>query len=109
MRLVQLTLAVMTLISASVVFAHEGHGPCASYEATCKSDPSVTGATDKKAKWKAMHSCVAAAAAADTANGQKCTAAMAKHEHHHEMENGSAPTGAPTGGSAPSGAAPSAQ
>jgi hypothetical protein len=93
MRLIQVSFIFALLLSVPQVFAHGDHnGPCSSYEATCKSDPSVTGAADKKAKWKAMHECVKAAAAADATNGPACTAAMAKHHEHH-MEKQAAPSG----------------
>jgi hypothetical protein len=97
MRYIQVSFVAAMLLTSVQSFAHEGHGPCASYEATCKSDPSVTGATDKKAKWGAMHSCVAAAAKADTANGQKCTDMMAKHHHDHmgTMNKEAAPAATP--------------
>ena len=56
MRFVPVTLAVtfamMTLLSASMAFAHE-HA-CAAYEATCNNDQTVTTAPNKKAKWQAM-------------------------------------------------------
>lgn len=92
MRIIRILFAFALLVSATQAFAHhDKNGPCSSYEATCKTDPSVTGATDKKAKWKAMHACVAAAAKADTANGQKCTDAMAKHHKEHGGAEGAAP------------------
>ena len=97
MRYIQVSFVAAMLLTSVQSFAHEGHGPCASYEATCKSDASVTGATDKKAKWKAMHSCVAAAAAADTGpNGAKCTAMMEKH-HQHMDKGAPAATSTPAG------------
>lgn len=88
MRYFKVVLAVTFLFSAAQAFAeHGGNGPCSAYEATCKSDPSVTGATGK-AKWKAMHECVSAAAKADTANGQKCLDAQAKHKGHGKHSGG---------------------
>ena len=87
MRSIQLVIALSFILSAANAFAdHDGkgekNGPCKTYMETCKSDPSVTGAADKKAKWAAMHSCVTTAATADKANGQACMDAQAKHKHN---------------------------
>jgi len=85
MRFIQISLALVFLFSAAQSFAGHEHknGPCSAYEATCESDASVTSATDKKAKWAAKHACIAAAAKADTANGQACADRMAKHDEKH--------------------------
>jgi hypothetical protein len=106
MRSIQVLLAIAFMLSATQSFAHhdDKNGPCASYRVTCKDDPSVTGATDHKAKWKAMQACVSAAAAADTTsgNGPKCTAAMAHHKGGHMMEGDKgAPAAAPTNQATP--------
>ena len=84
MRSIQVVLAVAFLFSSAQSFArHEGKGgACNGYEKTCESDASVTGAADKKAKWEAKKACITAAATADTANGQKCLDAQAKHKKH---------------------------
>ena len=83
MRSIKIAFTFALLFSALPAFAeHDGKGPCSTYQATCKSDPSVTGATNKKSKWKAMGACVTAAATADTANGQKCPTAKANHKKH---------------------------
>ena len=83
MRTIKIAFTFTLLFSALPAFAEHGRsGPCSSYEATCKTDPSVTGATDKKTKHQAMGACVTAAATADTANGQKCLTAKANHKKH---------------------------
>ena len=86
MRTLQLVFAATLLLSALPALAEHGHGkggtgPCSAYEATCKTDASVTGAADKKAKHAAMKACISAAAQADATNGAACTAAMAKHKN----------------------------
>jgi len=99
MRITKIIFAVVFLFSAAQAFAHDDEGksgPCSSYFATCKSDPSVTGAKGK-AKWKAMHECVTAAAKADTANGQACLDAQAKH-HDHGHKHGGNESATPTEG-----------
>ena len=87
MRMIQALLTIAVLSTTTLAFAdkdgdggHKGHGngACKAYFETCKNDPSVTGAADKKAKHQAMKACVAAAATADTANGPACTAELAK-------------------------------
>lgn len=90
MRSIQIILAVAFLLSSVQAFAHHDEA-CKTYAEACKSDPSVTGATAKKAKWKAMDACVTNAAKADTANGQKCLDAKAKHHggHMHGAGNSS--------------------
>jgi hypothetical protein len=87
MRSIQVILAAAFLLSSVQAFAHEG--ACKTYAETCKSDPSVTAATGKKAKWQAMDACVTTAAKADTTNGQKCLDEKAKHHHHPEGANSS--------------------
>jgi hypothetical protein len=93
MRSIQVVFAIVFMFSAAQAFAHheDKNGPCKSYIDTCKEDPSVTSAIGKKAKHKAMHACVAAAAKTDAANGQKCVDAMAKHKKEHAMHDEAAP------------------
>jgi len=88
MRSIQIIVAAAFLLSSVQAFAHH-EGACKTYADTCKSDPSVTAATGKKAKCQAMDACVTTAAKADTANGQKCLDEKAKHEKHHEGANSS--------------------
>jgi hypothetical protein len=82
MRYLSVLFALACSLLTVQAFAHHGgkSGPCSAYQATCLSDPSVTGATDKRSKWAAMHGCVSAAAKADTGtgNGQKCLDLQAK-------------------------------
>jgi hypothetical protein len=86
MRSFQIAFAASLLLATAPAFAHHAgaSGPCSAYVPACKTDASVTGAADKKAKWQAMSACVSAAAKADTANGQKCVDAQAKHEAHEK-------------------------
>src|SRR5271170_3513536 len=95
MRKIHGAVATAFLFTSVLAFAHHGdkNGPCSSYEATCKSDASVTGAADKGAKRKAMHECVKTAAAADTANGPACTTAMEKHHKGTHEKGAAAPEG----------------
>jgi hypothetical protein len=88
MRSIQVIVAAAFLLSSVQAFAHEG--ACKTYAETCKSDPSVTAATGKKAKWQAMDACVTTAAKADTANGQKCLDEKAKHHHGANNSSGAA-------------------
>lgn len=87
MRMIQSLVLIAVLSSTTLLFAgdkeghHKGHkGACKAYFETCKNDPSVTGAADKKAKHEAMKACVTAAATADTANGQACLDHMSKEK-----------------------------
>ena len=84
MNILKSMVVVGILFTSVQSFAHheEKNGPCSAYKTTCKADPTVTAATDKKAKWKAEEACVKAAATADTANGSACTAEIAKHHKH---------------------------
>ena len=93
MRSIQVIVAAAFLLSSVQAFAHQD-GACKTYADTCKSDPSVTGATGK-AKGKAMNACVTTAAKADTANGQKCLDEKAKHHHHGASDSSGAATPAP--------------
>ncbi len=91
MRSIQIVFVSAFLLSGAQAFAApHGNGPCAAYVATCKSDASVTGATDKKAKWEAMSSCVAKAAAADGDKGKACQDAQARMEKMHMMHKNGA-------------------
>jgi len=86
MRLTKVLIAISLLSSATAFARHDrDKGPCSSYMTTCKEDPSVTGATDKDAKWKAMKACVTKAATADSDNGKKCLDAQAKHEEKKDQ------------------------
>jgi hypothetical protein len=78
MRIISTVLATGLLFS---VAAHAHGGPCMNYVKTCKADPSVSGATDKRA---AMEACVSGAAAKDTTNGEKCMQWQAKHHAEHD-------------------------
>jgi hypothetical protein len=83
MRLVQVILAAACVFSATLSFAdHDKNGgPCSAYVQTCKADTQVKAATDQKARWEAMGTCISAAAKADATNGPACLAMMAKHKH----------------------------
>jgi hypothetical protein len=88
MRLIYVLATIACVFTAAQSYAdHEApHGPCSSYFPSCKSDSAVTAASKPKEKWHAMHECVWRAAKADSANGQKCLDAMAKHKAEHDKE-----------------------
>ena len=69
------------LFSATEAMASHDQA-CKPYAETCKADADVKAAAKGHAKKQAWHKCIAAAAAADTANGAACTEAMNSHHKH---------------------------
>ena len=94
MRLFQALLVLAFLLPSAQALAH-GNGACASYAEACKKDPSVTSATDKKAKWEAMGSCITKNATDAGDSGKACLAEQAKHKAHHMHGAGAPPAGSP--------------
>lgn len=89
MRLIQLYLITTAIFFTNNSFADEAKtktSPCGVFYMACKNDPTVTAATDKHSKMKAISACVTAAAKNDADNGPKCLAMQeqmrAKHLAH---------------------------
>ncbi len=88
-RLVFLIAIVSTLAFAD---DQKPSSPCKVYLEKCSNNPKVSAIKNPNKKRVALHSCVAKAATADTANGAACTTTMAKYQKSADRINNSLAT-----------------